>query len=157
MTSTMDKSTKELRMQLALTDASKQLVPNWGALSKKHQVDCTTLRRRFQGKQTTRRSAKAESHQCLTMLQEEALIQFINDLTDRYMPPTSQTVKNVAQELCGTPVGKNWVGCFVKRYIDRLRAAYLRTIDSQRVSAEFWPLIDLFYKQVECSRPYLQL
>jgi hypothetical protein len=68
------------------------------------------------------------------------------------MPPTSQTVKNVAQELCRTTVGKNWVGCFVKRYIDRLRAAYLRTIDSQRVSAEFWPLIDLFYVQVKYPR-----
>ena len=62
--------------------------------------------------------------------QEEALIQQINRLTDRGMPPTSGMVRNLAEEVIGRPVGKNWTGDFVKRYKNRLTSVYLRNIDS---------------------------
>jgi hypothetical protein len=61
------------------------------------------------------------------------------------MPPTSQIVKNVVEELCGGPVDKNWVGRFTKRYKHRLRAVYLRTIDRKRVSLEFISLLACIY------------
>jgi hypothetical protein len=61
------------------------------------------------------------------------------------MPPTSQIVKNVAEELCGGPVDKNWVGRFTKRYKHRLQAIYLRTIDRKQVSSEYIPLLEKFY------------
>ena len=48
--------------------------------------------------------------QCLTDEQEEVLIGCINSLTDRGMPPTSQIVRNLAEEIRGSKVGKNWVG-----------------------------------------------
>ncbi|KAL5316020.1 hypothetical protein ACEPPN_016894 [Leptodophora sp. 'Broadleaf-Isolate-01'] len=49
----------------------------------------------------------SESIQCLTDEQEEVLIKHINRMTERGMPPTSQIVKNLAEEIIGKPVGKN--------------------------------------------------
>jgi hypothetical protein len=137
-----------LPIDLALEDCSKQLVPNFSGTAKKYGVDRMTLTRRFRGTQTSYREARSENLQCLTLAQEEVLISFINKLTDRSMPPTSQIVKNCAEELAGQPVGKNWVSDFVKRYKDVLHSAYLRAIDRQRVKAEHPALIKQFFDQV---------
>jgi hypothetical protein len=136
----MNKATKEAQLELALLDLGKQSIPNFSSTARKFEVDRTTLRRRFDGSQQSFRSAREETHQCLTLAQEEALISFINKLTERSLPPTSQIVQNVAEELCGKPVNKNWVGQFTKRYSDRLHAGYIRTIDSKRARAEYIPM-----------------
>jgi len=48
-------------------------------------------------------------------VQEEVLIGHINMLTAQSIPPTSQIVKNLAEEIIsGKPVGKNWTSDFVK-------------------------------------------
>jgi hypothetical protein len=64
------------------------------------------------------------------------------------MPPTSQIVHNVAEELSGGPINKNWVGKFTRRYKDRLHALYMRTIDTKRVKADYIPNLERFYKLV---------
>jgi len=148
MHSTMNKSTNDAQLELALSDLNKQSIPNFSSTAREYAVDRTTLRRRFKGAQHSRRAAREDTHQCLTPAQEEALIDFINRLTDRSLPPTSQIVKNVAEELRGGPVHKNWVSVFTRRHKDRLHAGYLRTIDSKRVKAEYIPLIQKFYKLV---------
>jgi hypothetical protein len=147
----MDNSTYEARLELALEDLSKQPNPNFLSTAKTYQVHRTTLARRFKGTQQNQRIARAETHQCLSLAQEETLIRFINNLTDRSLPPTSQIVHNVAEELSGKPVHKNWVGQFVKRYKDRLHAVYLRTIDNKRVKADHIPSLERFYKLVSLS------
>jgi hypothetical protein len=144
----MDNLTKDARLELALSDLNKQSIPNFSGTARKYAVNRTTLQRRFEGSQRNRRSAHEDTNQCLTIAQEEALIGFINRLTDRSLPPTSQIVKNVAEELRGGPVNKNWVSVFTRRYKDRLHAGYLRTIDSKRVKAEYIPLIQKFYTLV---------
>ena len=64
------------------------------------------------------------------------------------MPPTSQLVKNFAEELARGPIGKNWVGDFTLRYKDRLHGAYLQNLDANRAKAEHPALIKQFYNQV---------
>src|SRR3984957_21057228 len=108
----MNKSTNEAQLELALSDLSKQSIQNFLGTARKFQVDRTTLRRRFDGSQHNTRAAHEDTHQSLTLAQEEPLIGFINRLTDRSLPPTSQIVKNVAEELRGRPVNKNWVSVF---------------------------------------------
>jgi hypothetical protein len=108
----MDNSTNEAQLRLALSDLANQSIPNFSGTAKLYQVDRTTLRRRFNGTQRSSHTAHEKSHQCLSTAQEEVLISFINRLTDRSLPPTSQLVKNVAEELRGGPVGKNWVRYF---------------------------------------------
>ena len=137
--SIMDCSTHNARINLAVADLHQQEKPNFKATARKHAVNSTTLKRRYQGRQLSKQAASSEYRQCLTFAQEETLIGLINSLTDRGLPPTSQIVRNLAQEMIGRPVGKNWTGDFVKRYKNRLRSLYLRNIDSQRIKAEYAP------------------
>ncbi len=65
------------------------------------------------------------------------------------MPPTPQIVKNLAEEIAGFSVGKNWTGQFVHRHRDKLCSVYLRNMDHQRVKAESQELFEEFYQLVE--------
>ncbi len=64
------------------------------------------------------------------------------------MPPTSHIVKNLVEEIRGAPVGKNWVGQFVKCHGIRLKSLYLRNIDNLRAGAEYAPMFQLFFSVV---------
>jgi hypothetical protein len=151
----MDNSTYEARLGLALEDLRKQIIPNFSSTSRRFQVNRITLVRRFKGTQQNRRIASSETRQCLSLAQEETLIRFINNLTDRSLLPTSQIVYNVAEELIKKPVHKSWVSDFVKRHKDRLHAVYLRTIDNKRVKVDFIPSLESFYKLVSLIYTYI--
>lgn len=144
----MDISTKNTRIELALADLKEQEKPNILVTAKKYDLVESTLRRRWQGKTMSHEAASSEFKQRLTNTQEETLIQRINLLTDRGMPPTSQIVRNLAEEIIGASVNKNWTGGFVKRYKNRLKSVYLRNIDSQRVKSEYVSLMKQFYDLV---------
>ena len=144
----MEDSTYEARLGLALEDLSKQAIPNLLGTSKRFGVNRVTLMRRYKGTQQNRYIAHSESQQSLSIAQEETLIGYINSLTDRSLPPTSQIVHNCAEELINKPLNKNWVSKFVKQHKDQLHAVYLRTIDNQRVKADFIPNLEAYYKLV---------
>ena len=67
----------------------------------------SAVSRRVRGLTKTKQEANSFWRQCLTIEQEELLIDRINYLTDRAMPPTSHIVRNLAEEIRGGPVGKN--------------------------------------------------
>jgi hypothetical protein len=142
----MDKSTKEHLYKEAIADLDTQLLSNYNAAGKKWELDRSTLSWRHQGKQRSRLSANSISRQCLTTTEEGALIGFINKLSIRGIPPTASIVRNLAEEMMiGHRVRKNWTGVFVKCYQTRLKSLYLRTIDKNRVKAEYIPVFDHFY------------
>ena len=64
------------------------------------------------------------------------------------MPPTSQIVKNMAEEIIKGAVHKNWTANFVRRHKDELKSLYLRNIDNQRAKSEFAPMFEHFYHLV---------
>ena len=64
------------------------------------------------------------------------------------MPPTSAIVKNMAEEIWGGEVNKNWTSHFVKRHQDRLKSLYLRNIDNKRASSEYEPMLKFFFELV---------
>ena len=144
----MDNSSYEGRIESAIEALESQDKPNYRATAKKHNVNHTTLRRRFLGEQLPLKVANSEFRQRLTLDQEECLVQQINRLSERSISPTSCIVKNLAEEIIGGPVGKNWTGDFVKRYGPRLTSLYLRVIDNARKKAEYPPTIELFFDQV---------
>ena len=144
----MNSPTHDERMRLALLELSKETKPNLLGTSKKYNVNRTTLSRHFRGTQRSRAEYFSESRQCLNYAQEKVVISFINRQTERFLPPTSQLVHNVAEEVCGQPINKNWVSMFTARNRTKLCAEYLRTIDSARVKADNEELIGRFYDQV---------
>ncbi len=60
------------------------------------------------------------------------------------MLPTSQILKNLAEEIRGARINKNWVGQFVKRYSIRLKSVNLWNINDSQASAEYAPMFQLF-------------
>jgi hypothetical protein len=140
----MAAATHNAQIELALADLRSQLKPNYLTTSKKHGLSETTLRRRFKGQQLSYDAAKAMVHQRLTIAQEETLIGYINDLTNRGMPPTPQMIRNFAQDIIGGPVGKNWTGDFTRRHGNRIKSVYIRNIDNERVKAEYEPSFKYF-------------
>ncbi|KAF8855237.1 hypothetical protein BDZ45DRAFT_676397, partial [Acephala macrosclerotiorum] len=77
--------------------------------------------RRLNGLTRTRREANAFYYQCLTNTEKELLIARINELINREMPFTSQIVKNLAKEIKGKEIEKNWPAEFCKRHKFRLK------------------------------------
>jgi transposase-like protein len=101
------KMVNEDDMKKALAEIESSSKPNYTEIAKKHSLVPSTLLRRVQGKTTSRADFQSQVHQCLTNAQERILINQINRLTERGIPPTSQMVKNFAEEMIGRAVGKN--------------------------------------------------
>lgn len=133
------------RIPEAIADLDTQEVPNIRETARKYGVVRKTLGNRWQGKTTSMAEAVSETRQALTNAQEKALISIINKLTERRMPPTSAIVKNLAEEIRGAPVGKNWTAQFVARHEKELKSAYLKNMDSNRVKSEYLPTFEHFY------------
>jgi hypothetical protein len=147
-TSTMAPRVDEGQMALALADIRQQAKPNYAATAKKYGLKRVTLYDRATGKTMSHQAAISMYHQRLTNAQEDVLIDRINYLTNRGIPPTSQMVRNMAEEMIGDAVGKNWTGEFVKRHSDKIMSVYLRNIDRARQTAEYVPVFEQFYDLV---------
>jgi hypothetical protein len=138
------------RIPEAIADLETQERPNIKATAEKYEVERKTLENRWKGKSVSMEEAVSTYRQCLTNSQEKALIAIINDLTDRNMPPTTAIVKNLAEEIRGCAVGKNWTASFVKRHKNVLKSLYLKSIDNKRVKGEYLPVYKHFFDLVEC-------
>jgi hypothetical protein len=136
------------RIPDAIADLESQKAPNVKATAEKYDVNRKTLENRWKGKSTSMEECISAHRQCLTKSQEQALVQLINELTDRRMPPTTAVVKNLAEEIRGCAVGKNWTASFVRRHNHKLKSLYLNCIDNKRAKGEFLPAYELFYKLV---------
>jgi hypothetical protein len=112
----MSSTTKTMALELAIADLENQNKPSYRATAKKYGVSDITLRRRFLGTQIFPATASSLYRQRLSAVQETALVAQINRLTDRGIPPTSQIVKNMAEEMIQDTLDKNWTGEFVRRY-----------------------------------------
>ena len=131
----------EQDMEKALDALDRQLIPNYAEIGKKFGIERTTLMRRHKGISTSKQEATSIHHKLLTDTQEEALINQINKLTTRGLPPTTHIVKNLAEEMIGCDINKNWTAGFVQRHSFRLKSLYLRNIDNLRMKSEYGPYI----------------
>jgi flagellar motor protein MotB len=139
----------EMQMQLALDACHAVDKPIFSAIAREFPpVNRQTLKRRFYGEQDSRANSNSTHRQNLTSEQEEQLILHINMLTNRGLPPTSQIVRNLAEEMIHRKVRKNWTGQFIQRHKDRLQSLYLRNINNMRTQAEYAPVIKLFFDLV---------
>ena len=114
-----------------------------------------TLAKRYKGETGTVQEANSYVRQKLTNAQEEVLIAHANRLTDRGLPPTPQILKNIAEEIAKTKLGKNWVSRFYQRHRDRLTSVYLRVIDHKRKAADNSQYFQEFFNIVSFLLPAL--
>ena len=97
------------RISTAIADLDLQEVPNYGATAKKYGLERTTLWRRHTAQTVSRSEATTESRQVLNGAQEKVLIGHIGRLVPRGTPPHPAIVRNIAEEMHGAQLEKNWV------------------------------------------------
>jgi hypothetical protein len=136
------------RIPEAIADLDTQAAPNIRSTAIKYGLCPKTLENRWKGKSVSMKEAVSMYRQALTNAQEKALIGIINRLTERRMPPTSAIVTNLAEEIRGAPVGKNWTSQFVDRHKDELKSVYLKNMEAKRVKGEYPPTYAYFFKLV---------
>ncbi|KAF2820895.1 hypothetical protein CC86DRAFT_374168 [Ophiobolus disseminans] len=66
---------------------------SYRAVAEMFNVDRTTLSRRHRGRQSSRDTQMAHQHK-INAEQEAELVQYINDLTERALPPTRAMVND---------------------------------------------------------------
>ncbi|KAL6410938.1 DDE superfamily endonuclease, CENP-B-like protein [Ilyonectria robusta] len=105
---------------------------NYAETARVFNCDETTLRRRHQGKQRSRQDANRLYKSRLSKEQERDLIAYIHKLSSRGIPPTLPMIKNFAQDIAKTEVGKNWPYSFVQRNRDELGCTWFDGLDIAR-------------------------
>lgn len=138
-------SSKDARIERAIAHLNAQERPNYSEASELFDIDRTTLWRRHNGLTVSRAEANSTYRQRLNNTQEKELLRYIAALTDRHIPPTTQIIKNLAEEILKGPVGKNWTAGFVKRHSKHICSLYLRPLDRARASAESVSIFERFY------------
>lgn len=83
-------------------------------VARKHGLTRSALSKRVRAK-TSSRARGYESQGMLNDKQEEELVNYIHHLCEHCLPPTPEIVANIAQELCGRKLSKNWSSRFVAK------------------------------------------
>jgi hypothetical protein len=148
LSSKFDKMVSEQDIEKAIDALNAQLIPNYSQVARDFGIERTTLMRRYKGICASRQEATSLYYKLLTDTQEEALIDQINKLTVRGLPPTLQIIKNLAEKIIGGNMNKNWTAGFVQRHSTRLKSLYLRNIDNLRMKSEYRPYIQFFFDLV---------
>jgi len=111
-------------------------VVNYAAAARQFGCNETTLRRRHQGKQRARRDADYDYKTALTQQQERDLVTYIQNLTNRGIPPTLPMVRNFAQDIAKVELGSTWSYNFVNRHRDELDCSWFDGFDIARKKAD---------------------
>lgn len=151
----------ESRLQEAMADLQVQSESleklNIASTARKYSVHPSTLSRRWRGVCESRQDVIENQKQALTSTQEETLIDHVNKLTSRGLPPTPQILKNIAESIAHKTLGLNWTHRFCKRHRKRLASVYLTTIDHKRKVADNSKFFNYFFGLVGRSSLTLYL
>lgn len=145
------------RIAAAIADLQAQERTNFAEVARKWNLVSTTLARRFRGETGTIEDANSDSRQRLTKTQEECLIEYINKSSDRGFPPTPQILKNIAQSIAKSKLGKNWISRFCNRNRERVKSIYLRNINHSRKIADNSEYFQHFYDTVSLFVIHIKL
>lgn len=136
----------ENRIILALESLQKDPKFSLRAAAKVYNVDRTTLARRRAG--TLARCDTKPNSKKLTKSEEEAIIEYVIELSTRSFPPRLRGVEEMANHLLrvrdAPPVGKNWASNFVQRQ-PKLCTRWSRKYDYQRAKCEDPKLINSWF------------
>jgi hypothetical protein len=134
-------------IQAAIDDLKSQTKPLYRATARKYNVPYTTLRAQFQGLRLSKEEYH-ETRQLLSHAQERVLLDRINTLSERGLPPTNSIIKNLAREIAGEQPGKNWVYEFLKRHDGEVALVSLEGFDLSRQKADNYISIKQYFDLV---------
>jgi len=120
----------------ALASICGQKDVNYTAVADKFGCNRSTLSRRHRGITTSRKNIIAIYHSLLSKAQQSELVNYINKLSNKGIPPTILVVRSLTMDICKTRPGKCWTWRFVKAHSDRLDYSFLRSINLARRKAD---------------------
>jgi hypothetical protein len=129
------------------TFASRDEIP-WSKIAEKHGVVRSTLTRKWRG-ETRSREAESIARQKLTPQQEEELVQYIEELTARHIPPTREMIQNFASSVAQEPVSESWVTRFINKYNIHLISQYSTGMDANRHNADSYVKYELYFNLLQ--------
>ena len=132
----------------ALASLKSSETVNYANTARLFNCNETTLRRRHQGKQRSRQAADRLYKSRLSKQQERDLISYIHKLSSRGIPPTLPMIKNFAQDIAKTTVGKNWSYSFVQRNRSELSCTWFDGFDIARKKADNVSRYKAYYELV---------
>ena len=100
------KMVNEADIQAAISDLKSQKTSNIAQTAKKHNIQKTTLLRRFKGETVSNIEARSKNQKLLINVQERILIDHIRKLSDRGLHPTPKIFENLIVELVKHPIGE---------------------------------------------------
>jgi len=143
----------EDRVVLALEAVQNSKNLSIRAAAELYNVQRATLQNRRDGK-PARRDTSANSKK-LTQSEEEAIVQYVIELSARAFPPRLCGVEDMANQLLrerdAPPVGKLWAHRFVKRQPE-IRTRYTRRYDYQRAKCEDPKIIGEWFALVQNTK-----
>lgn len=113
-------------------------------LAAKYGVDRTTLSRRCRGVQQPV-EAREINKQKLHPQQEHELVEYINRLTEKALPPTREMTRRFAAEMAHEHVGDGWVTRFIQRNKDYLISKWTKAMDAVRHHADSEAKYDQYF------------
>jgi hypothetical protein len=119
----------EAALKKAINDLDSQEALNYAITATKYKINRRTLMRRYKGLSRLIQEAHSESQTLLTPTQEAIIVEHINTLLSRGLPPTTQFIRNLVFKAVKIRPGKNWVYYFYNRHKNQLKSIYLRAID----------------------------
>jgi hypothetical protein len=87
----------QIDLAIAYLKAQKKL--DFTEASKFYGGPRSTVSRRFRGVSSSRAHAISNHCQALNSVQEDTLLGYIDTLKNRFMPPTTQIVRNLAEQI----------------------------------------------------------
>jgi len=143
-TSTRDISTTMALIQSEVVASEPERPSLSGSDNSTNKLHRTTLSRRAKGQIQSRKDYR---EQCglLSKAQQKRLLEYINELTRRGLPPNHHNVCTFAYNICGKWPGKNWATRFVHAHEDKITSQYLISFDISRKKADNWWLINHFF------------
>jgi hypothetical protein len=113
------------RIDLALAELDNSDAPNIAAIAAKHNLDRSTLSRRFRGVTHSRRQFISNSKKPLTDSQEAILIEYINWNASRGLYFTPRLLQTVVEHYLDRQINRNWTSEFFSRHTSKIQGYIL--------------------------------
>jgi hypothetical protein len=120
----------------ALAYMAKQKRPNAAEASRKFGINERTLQRHWKGDCLPRDVHERDFNGLLTKSEEDKLIEWIEAMTNRSLPPTPFMIRKWVEGYLGREIGDHWVSRFLSRRKEDLVSKYLPGLDACRVVAD---------------------
>jgi hypothetical protein len=109
--------------------------PNVAEIASKYKIERTRLNRLFKGTISTKENYD-KRRGLLSPQQDKKLVDLVNRLTRDGLPPTPNTARQLAKDLCGIWPSKNWPHRWLHRHEREIESSHLRGFDLDRKKAD---------------------